>query len=72
MATYNTTGKTVNTDQISQMLPFYRKDCANPIRKTCKERYGTFIKRDTTVWKWRKRVVENLAEVFDRLGIVLE
>ena len=59
------------TEQISQMVPFYRKDCAHPIRKTCKERYGTFVERDTTVWKWRKRVVGNLAKVFDKLGIVL-
>ena len=61
----------VHTEQISQMVPFYRKDCAHPIRKTCKERYGTFVERDTTVWKWRKRVVGNLAKVFDKLGIVL-
>ena len=54
------------------MFPFYRKDCAHPIRATCKEKYGTFIERDTTVWKWRERVVENLAEVFAKLGITLQ
>ena len=50
---------------------FCRKDCAHPIRMTCKEKYGTFVERDTTVWQWREKVVEKMAEVFQKLGLIL-
>ena len=47
---------------------FFRTDCAHPIRHTCKEKYGTFIERDTTVWRWREFVVGKISKVFAKLG----
>lgn len=52
-------------------LQHYRTDCAHPIRHTCKEKYGTFIERDTTVWRWREFVVGKISKVFAKLGFKL-
>ena len=49
-------------------LLFFRTDCAHPIRHTCKEKYGTFIEKDTTVWRWRESVVGKISKVFAKLG----
>ena len=56
---------------IKKNIFFFRTDCAHPIRHTCKEKYGTFIERDTTVWRWRESVVGKISKVFAKLGFKL-
>ena len=48
-----------------------RKDCIDPIKDVCKEKYGTLVERDTTVWKWGETVVEKMSDISTEMGFLL-
>ena len=48
-----------------------RKDCIDPIKNVCKEKYGTLVERDTTVWKWKETVVEKMSDLSTEMGFLL-
>ena len=65
------TGTSITPDLAIVFTLLCRKDCADPIGKSCKEKYGTFIERDTIVWRWRETVVRNIYALFTKLGFKL-
>ena len=48
-----------------------RKDCIDPIKNVCKEKYGTLVERDTTVWKWKETVVKKMSDLSTDMGFSL-
>ena len=50
-------------------LQHYRKDCARNLRKSCKKSYSTHPVLDTSVWRWKSRVIEKSQETLEALGL---
>ena len=78
--TCNTTGEQMIDSAVKIVFPCYstvnqliscRKDCIDPIKNVCKEKYGTLVERDTTVWKWKETVVEKMSDLSTEMGFLL-
>lgn len=51
-------------------LQHYRKDCVGPLRQSCKKDFRVFTTRDTTIWKYRQRMIKRTTRVLNHLGLL--
>lgn len=56
----------VSTD--SAHLQHYRADCVGALKKSCAKEYKSFSMKDTTIWRWKDRIVARTTEALSKLG----
>lgn len=51
-------------------LQHYRKDCVGPLKQSCKNDFRVFTTRDTTIWKYKQRMIRRTTRVLNHLGLL--
>lgn len=51
-------------------LQHYRKDCVGPLKQSCKNNFRVFTTRDTTIWKYKQRMIRRTTRVLNHLGLL--
>merc|ERR1719309_936731 len=51
-------------------LQHYRKDCVNTLKKSCKNDFKSASVKDTTIWRWKDKIVQKTSEALQKMGFL--
>jgi hypothetical protein len=51
-------------------LQHYRRDCVSELRKSCQNEYRALTVRDTTIWRYKRELIQRTSHTLTQLGLL--